>query len=120
MSKHDDRVYAEHLRDALTRIGRYIDGLSRDQFVRDDKTQDAVIRQLEIIGEAAKQISPACKRKHTAVPWTYMAKMRDLLIHHYFGVDLDVVWNTAVNDLPPLYPVMEAILKDTEPEMEQP
>ena len=74
-------------------------GLSYDDFVKDFKTQDAVIRNLEIIGEAAKNISESTRGRYPEIPWKQIAGMRDRLIHQYFGVNIDVVWNVVRKDL---------------------
>lgn len=95
----DDRVYLLHIRDSLHRIVEYT-ASGRDAFLVDTKTQDAVIRNLEIIGEAVKNLSEAHKELHPDVPWKRVAGMRDLLIHHYFGVKLETVWAVVEDELP--------------------
>lgn len=81
-----------------------------DNFQDDTRTQDAVIRNLEIIGEAAKNISDDFKTKHATVDWNGVAGMRDKLIHHYFGVNLDIVWDVAKTKLPDLESELERLL----------
>jgi uncharacterized protein with HEPN domain len=110
MPERNDLVYVRHILDAIDRIRKYTEGLNQVDFVADEKTQDAVIRQLEIIGEASKQVSAAFRQEHEAIPWSDMARMRDLLIHHYFGVDLSVVWDTAAQDLPGLAPLLLGLI----------
>lgn len=102
MSEHDAAVYLHHILDAIAKIEEYVDGLSEEDFLTDSLTQDGVIRQLEIIGEATKHISPDLQQKHPEIPWSDMARMRDRLIHGYFGVDINLVWLTAVRDIPAL------------------
>lgn len=102
MSKRSDEGYLKDMLEGTTRISDYCKGLSFEQFLKDIKTQDAVVRNIEIIGEAVKNISEGLKTKHTEIPWKSIAGMRDRLIHAYFGVNWDVVWNVVMNDIPDL------------------
>ena len=88
--------------------------MSFDEFTKDDKTVFAVVRGLEIIGEAAKNIPSDVREKYAIIPWREMAGMRDKLTHNYFGVNLLVVWKTATQDIPALVPLVRQILLDTE------
>jgi uncharacterized protein with HEPN domain len=97
-----DQLYLDHIRDAIGMIETYTLGKTRKEFMQTPMMRDAVIRQLEIVGEATKKISRATRKKHPSVPWKDMAGMRDKLIHEYFGVDLGAVWDTATKDLPVL------------------
>jgi uncharacterized protein with HEPN domain len=109
----DDRVYLWHIRDCIDRILDYTrDG--RDAFLGDTKTQDAVIRNLEIIGEAVKNISGELKNVYTDIPWQRIAGMRDRMIHEYFGVNLQIVWERVEQDVPDLKQKVQAILKALE------
>jgi uncharacterized protein with HEPN domain len=104
----DDRVYLLHAIDSIDAIRRYtVDG--RDAFFADQKTQDAVIRNIEIIGQAVKGISEETRTLETGVPWRQIAGMRDKLIHEYFGVDLALVWDAVERDLPDLQPRLERL-----------
>jgi uncharacterized protein with HEPN domain len=99
------RTYADYLRDildAVEKVGKFTEGISFEQFAADDRTNFAVIRALEVVGEATKRIPPVIREQYSYVPWSEMARMRDKLIHDYFGVDLQVVWRTVQEDLPPL------------------
>ncbi len=99
MSK-DETVYIRHILDAISRIERYLAGISYDQFNGDTLIQDGVIRQLEIIGEASKRLSDDTKANYEDVPWKDIAGMRDKLIHDYLGTDIKAVWDTAKDDVP--------------------
>lgn len=100
--KKDDTAYLRHILDAIMRIEKYTSAVDENRFMADEVVQDATIRQLEIIGEAAKKISTETKGRYPDIEWKDITGMRDKLIHDYFGVDLDAVWDTVVNDLPKL------------------
>ena len=100
MSKRDDTTILEDIRAAIDRISSYSHGLEYDDFVTDIKTQDAIIRNIEILGEATKLLSEKAKEKYPNVPWKDIAGTRDKLIHDYFGVNIDVVWSIVRNDIP--------------------
>ena len=106
-----DSVYLHHIVDAIERIDDYITGLSSEEFTKDEKTKDAVVRNLEIIGEAAKKITEKTKSSNPEIPWKNMASMRDRLIHAYFGVDYNIVWQVAKEELPPLREKLKSLLK---------
>ncbi|HNT93171.1 MAG: DUF86 domain-containing protein [Bacteroidales bacterium] len=91
----DDRIYIEHILQSINRIEQYISGKDHQSFSNDFMTQDAVVRQLEIMGEATKRISKGLRIINPQIPWSDMAGMRDILIHDYIDVDLDIVWKTA-------------------------
>jgi uncharacterized protein with HEPN domain len=109
----EDGVYLLHVRDAIRRIERYT-ASGREAFLADTKTQDAVVRNLEVIGEAVKQLSQAIRDSHPAVPWKQIAGMRDKMIHEYFGVNLALVWDAVVQDLPKLAFEIETMLKEAD------
>ena len=98
----DDSIYIDHIFNSINRILDYISGKDRESFEADLVTQDAVVRQLEIIGEATKRVSKESRSKHPDIPWSDMAGMRDVLIHDYIDVDFGVVWKTASEDIPNL------------------
>ena len=109
----DDRLYLVHIVECLRKIQSYtVDG---EEFFRgDDKTQDAVVRNFEVIGEAAKRVSPETRAQASEVPWKSLAGFRDVLIHQYEGVDLDQVWNAVDRDLPSPATQIEDILRSLE------
>jgi len=98
----DDRIYIEHILQSIERIQSYISGKDQETFSNDSITQDAVVRQLEIIGEATKRISKELRKNNSDMPWDDMAGMRDVLIHDYIDVDLNIVWKTASESIPGL------------------
>lgn len=107
----DNRAYLLHIQDSIKRIILYTRPGKR-AFLSDPKTQDAVIRNLEVIGEAAKNLAPGFKAKASGIPWKSMAGMRDKMIHEYFGVDLEIVWVVVHKELPRLLKQIESALKE--------
>ena len=95
-----DSIYIEHIQSSILSIQEYISGMDLAAFLDDHKTQDAVVRQFEIIGEATKRISLEYREKHSEIPWSDMAGMRDVLIHDYIDVNFEIVWKTATEDIP--------------------
>ena len=110
MSK-DNTVFLKHILDAIDIIEDYLKGRSYEEFKNNRMLQDAVIREIEIIGEATKNLSAEFRDKYPEIPWRQMAGMRDKLIHGYFGVDLGAVWDTATKDIPSLKEKLREILE---------
>jgi len=109
----DTRVYLLHIRDAVVQIESYTEG-GHEEFFNNKMIQDAVIRNLEIIGEATKKLTPDLRDRRPEVPWSRIAGMRDVLIHDYFDVDLQIVWDVVKNRLPELKSHVESLIAETE------
>lgn len=109
MSKRKDVDLLCDMIGSIERILLYMQQVEYADFVEDYKTQDAVIRNIEILGEAAKLISDAVKNGHVDIPWRNIAGTRDRLIHNYFGINIDIVWNIVRTDLPGLLVQLKAI-----------
>ena len=105
----DDLAYIEHLLLSICKIEDFTVNMTRSDFERNEMVQDAVIRNIEIIGEISKRVSNDLKNTYYDIPWREMAGMRDKLIHDYMGVDLDVVWTTIEVDIPRLSVLLKKI-----------
>jgi len=110
-TQRDDSVYLKHIRDAIEKTQAYAKGVSKSTFLGNTLVQDAVIRQIEIIGEAARRVSEEMRSENVQIPWQDIAGMRNKLIHDYFGVDIEKVWLTVKKDLPLLKAQINRILK---------
>ena len=107
MSKVENIVRLRHMLDAAQKAIEFTRGCSSNDFEKDDKLTLSVVRLLEILGEAAKNVSEQYKNEHLEIPWRQIAGTRDKLIHGYFDVDLDIVWKIVLEDLPPLVTQLE-------------
>jgi uncharacterized protein with HEPN domain len=105
----NDVVYLRHILDAIQKIESYV-SVGHETFITTSHWQDAVIRQLEIIGEATKRLSPELRSRHPQIPWKRIAGLRDVLIHDYLGVDISMVWQITQTFLPELKIQVDAIL----------
>ena len=105
----DDLVYIDHIKLCIQKIKQYIKDQNKEQFIDNELIQDAVVRNFEIIGEATKNLSNEFKNSYPDIPWKDIAGMRDKLIHHYMGVDVEVVWKTIIEDIPYLEKVLAKI-----------
>ncbi len=112
MSKRGDKEILMDILEAINRIKIYTNGMDYETFLLDIKTQDAVIRNIEIIGEAVKLLSPKIKEKYNNIPWKDIAGIRDKLIHFYFGINLDIVWDVAKNKVLEIEKSIKEILKE--------
>jgi len=108
--KKDDLIYVQHILDCIERIQLYVSNMDQDAFSDNLIVQDAVVRQLEIIGEATKRISKDFRQKYPDIPWIDMAGMRDVLIHDYIEVDFDIVWLTVNEQIPVLKKQINSLL----------
>lgn len=108
---HDIRVYLLDILERCERITRYVEGLDQERWSQDVRTQDAVLRNLEVIGEAVKRLPADLRRQAPEIPWQDIAGLRDILIHEYEGVDLAIVWDIAVNEVPALHQAVSGLLK---------
>ncbi len=104
------RLRIEDILEAIQKTQRYKSGLSFEEFCSDEQVVDAVVRNLEVIGEAARHIPPEIELRHPDVPWGEMRGMRNVLVHEYFGVNLAILWHTVEQDLPPVIENLEKIL----------
>jgi uncharacterized protein with HEPN domain len=110
MSNSRDGATLLDIARAARKVLQYKGDLDKVTFLKDDKTQSAIVFQLLIMGEAVKRLSPELRSHHSAIPWSLIAKMRDNLIHRYDDIDLDEVWKTADADIPALLMALEPLL----------
>ncbi len=110
-----NREYSDYIEDILNAMEKadiFIKEMGYENFINDEKTVYAVIRALEIIGEATKHIPDEARQNYPEIPWTDMAGMRDVLIHDYVGVDVETVWLTVKDKIPQIKPLIERMVKD--------
>ena len=109
--KRDDTVYLLHILDAIGLIEEYTKGMSENEFLSNSMAHDAVVRQIEIIGEAARNVSDEFQEKHPTLPWIKMIGIRNKIVHEYFNVNYAIVWDTIKDDLPNLKRNIKKIVK---------
>lgn len=112
MSERDWRLFLKDIRDSSARVIDYVGSMSREEFFQDTKTVDAVMRNLAIIGEAAKKIPAAVRRQYPEVAWKKMGGLRDIVVHDYFGIDEDIIWDVVSGRIPELKRHLDAIATD--------
>jgi uncharacterized protein with HEPN domain len=105
----NDLAYITHILRCIRKIRKYVKGVDKSKFTKDELLQDAVIRNFEVIGEASKKISEKLKQSYTEIPWKEISGMRDKLIHNYLGVDIEVIWKTIETDLISLQKALKKI-----------
>lgn len=108
----DCKLYLKDILEAMEAIEKFMEGVDFDKFQIDDKTSSAVVRKLEIIGEAAKQVPDYITQRYPEIPWKEMAGMRDRLTHFYFGIDYKLVWITIKERIPQIIPLIKKILSE--------
>jgi len=116
MSSRGAALYIADILDAIEKVQRYTHGLSFQEFLKDGKTLDAVIRNLSVTGEAATNIPGEIAAANQQIPWSEIVVMRNKVIHEYFGVDLSIVWALIKDELPPLRPEIKRLLTNLEKE----
>ncbi len=110
--KRDYKLFIKDILDCIDKIEEFAGNMKLEDFVKDDKTSSAVVRKLEIIGEATKNLPKSLRQKYKELPWTEMAKMRDKIIHFYFGVDYEIVWKVIKERLPQIKSELTEILEE--------
>lgn len=112
MSKRDRLLLLEDMLESAYKIRRYTSGLHYTSFIQDDKTKDAVVRNFEIVGEAANKMDSAFKKDHPAISWQRIRGFRNRIIHDYFGIDYEIVWSIVENDLDVLIAHLETLIEN--------
>ena len=109
--KREYKLFIQDIKECIAQIDKFVGNMTFEEFKADEMVSSAVVRKLEVIGEAAKNIPTEIRQKYKELPWSDMAKMRDKIIHGYFGVDYEVVWKTIKEKLPEIKPKIDNILE---------
>jgi len=112
----DIAIFIEHITESIDKIEEYSENLTKEKLIKDSIIQDAIVRRIEIIGEAAKNLSDDFKEKNSFIPWREIIGTRDKIIHHYFGVNLDMIWEIITINIPDLKIKILKIKKELEPQ----
>jgi uncharacterized protein with HEPN domain len=112
--KRDYKLFIKDLLECINKIEDFVVEMSFDEFMKDEKTKSAVVREIEVMGEAVKNIPSSIRERYKDIPWNQMAKTRDKIIHFYFGVDYEIVWRVIRERLPQIKPLVQRILKEME------
>ena len=112
MCRRHWRQFVQDILESIRKVHTYLGNMTYDEFLADGKTQDAVMRNLEVIGEAARHIPEEIRRRYEDVPWAQIVGLRNRLVHGYFVIDPEVIWQICRQDLPLLRTRMEEILKE--------
>lgn len=111
MKTRNDKLYIYDIADCCKKIEQYISGINETEFHNNQMLQDALVRNIEIIGEAAKNLSEELRENNPQIAWRDIMRMRDKIVHHYFRLNLDTVWQTVTQDIPKLKPAIDIIFK---------
>lgn len=109
---HEDKIRLQHILEEARETCKYVKGFSIDDFHKDGKTARAIIRSIEVIGEAASKLSKEYRIKHPEIPWAKIIGMRNHLIHVYFDIDYDTIWQTVQNNIPDLIKMVKKLLDE--------
>ena len=112
MPPREWKLRIEDMLEAIQRVQHYTQGMTLDSFSADEKTIDAVVRNFEVLGEAARHVPEDVQKNYPGIPWSKIRGMRHMLAHEYFGINKDIIWKTVVSDLVPLVPELRKALKE--------
>lgn len=116
-TKKNPKIFLTHILESINEIEKNVNKISETKFYESTTVQDAVIRRLEIIGEAARNMPDSYRKKHQRIPWKKIAGLRDVLIHEYFGVDMELIWKITDKDIPKLKKQIINLLKKRTPSL---